>query len=128
MLRKGYEGKKNFRRITCEDYAVRGVGVVPGKSAAVRAGVAAGREMPAERGRMGNHGHAIARQGKVNGINQAEPYGWKYCKDRENLLQCLFRVIRDRLSIYDISNDVPGGNCTWIFRFQQFSNDVDYQR
>ncbi len=103
-----------------------GVGVVPGTFAAVRAGAAAGREMPAERGGMGNHGCAIAGQGKVRGINQAEPDGREDCKDRENLLQCLFRVIRGGFPIHDISNDIPGGKCIWVFRLLQFSIGADY--
>ncbi len=66
-------------------FSVR-VGVAAGTAAAVWAGVAAGRKMPAERGGMGNYGGAVAGHGKLSCINQTEPYGWEECKDGKDPL------------------------------------------
>ena len=46
-----------------------------GAAATVRAGAAAGREMPAERGHMGNHSGAAAGYGKAGRVSQSEPDG-----------------------------------------------------
>ena len=77
--------------------------------------------MPAVRGGMGNNSSAIAGEGKVFGINQPKSDGRENSKDGKDFLQRGFWIVSARFSIYDIINDISGGNCGWILRFNQFS-------
>lgn len=86
-----------------------------GEIITVMAGVTAGSKMPAERGSMGNYSGAIAGQSKARSIDQPEPYGRENSKDGKNLQQGVFQIIRSRFAIYDVMDDVFGGDSTEIF-------------
>ena len=98
-----------------------GVGIMAGTAGAVRAGTAAGRKMPAERGRMGNYSGAVPGEGKVLRVNQPKAGRRQYGKDGKDYLECGFWIASGRLTVQDIIYDVPGGNRAGALRLRQFS-------
>ena len=88
----GAEHVKGMPEVPCFVIAVPapfsiGVGIMAGTAGAVRAGTAAGRKMPAERGRMGNHSGAVPGEGKVLRANQPKAGRRQYGKDGKDYLE-----------------------------------------
>lgn len=101
-------------------------GIMAATGVPVGAGKSAGGKMLAVRGGMRDQCSAIAGEGKVLRINEAEADGREDVEEEKDPLESCFGIIRGRHAVHDTGNDVFCGDRGGVIGLNQFAVRADH--